>query len=191
MSREQVKKSGVTLYAIPQKYRLKTGFMGSPPFKGNRMTPKVLSVLIFSFGICWAVKSVEVIADSAFLYKEESGKSDYSHVLRKGQILSLLPQDDNMFQLRLKVKTEYGVEGWVLKKAMEKTDKDPTAQDFSMEEKKIIGYLEMPQAVYILDVSDTSAVPILLHRSFQDLLITRIDRETFERLYDPVVAAEK
>lgn len=60
-----------------------------------------------------------------------------------------------------------------------------------MDEAKVIGFLENPQAVYILDFSDTSYRPILLDRSFKDLFITNIDKETFRRLYDEKMKPEQ
>lgn len=68
-----------------------------------------------------------------------------------------------------------------------KKDSDP----FKMDEAKILGFLENPQAVYILDISDTSFHPILLDRSFKDLFISNIDKEVFRRLYDEKIRPEQ
>jgi hypothetical protein len=46
----------------------------------------------------------------------------------------------------------------------------------------VIGYLDNPTPVFIMDIDDPNADPITLDRSFKDALKVNVDRETMERV---------
>jgi hypothetical protein len=46
---------------------------------------------------------------------------------------------------------------------------------------EVIGYLDNPTPVYIIDADNPNADPIKLDRSFADALRENVDRETIER----------
>jgi len=46
---------------------------------------------------------------------------------------------------------------------------------------EVIGYLDNPTPVYIIDSDDPNADPINLDRSFKDALRENVDKETVER----------
>jgi len=76
-------------------------------------------------------------------------------------------------------------------KNVPKQDIKNIGEQFKMDEAKVIGFLENPQAVYILDYADSTFRPLLLDRSFKDLMIANIDKETFQRLYDDKIKPEQ
>jgi hypothetical protein len=77
-----------------------------------------------------------------------------------------------------KVKTTAGEEGWVEKRLVAATGKSKT---FVFDNAEVIGYLDNPTPVYIIDTDDPNADPINLDRSFKDALRENVDKETIER----------
>ncbi len=77
-----------------------------------------------------------------------------------------------------KVKTAAGDEGWVEKRLVAATGKSKT---FVFDNAEVIGYLDNPTPVYIIDTDDPNADPINLDRSFKDALRENVDKETIER----------
>ena len=52
---------------------------------------------------------------------------------------------------------------------------------FMFDDAEVIGYLDNPTPVYIIDADNKDATPIKLDRSFADALRQDVDRETVER----------
>lgn len=77
-----------------------------------------------------------------------------------------------------KVKTSTGVEGWIEKRLVAATGKSKT---FVFDNAEVIGYLDNPTPVYIIDTDDPNADPISLDRSFKEALRENVDKETIER----------
>jgi hypothetical protein len=77
-----------------------------------------------------------------------------------------------------KVKTAAGEEGWIEKRLVAATGKSKT---FVFDNAEVIGYLDNPTPVYIIDTDDPNADPINLDRSFKDALRENVDKETIER----------
>lgn len=77
-----------------------------------------------------------------------------------------------------KVKTATGDEGWIEKRLVAATGKSKT---FVFDNAEVIGYLDNPTPVYIIDTDDPNADPINLDRSFKDALRENVDKETIER----------
>jgi hypothetical protein len=78
----------------------------------------------------------------------------------------------------LKVKLASGEVGWVDQKLVVATGKSKT---FVFDDAEVIGYLDNPTPVYIIDADNPNADPIKLDRSFADALRENVDRETVER----------
>ncbi len=55
------------------------------------------------------------------------------------------------------------------------------AKTFSFENTDVLGYLDNPTPVYIIDVDDPNAEKITLDRSFKDALRDNVDKFTLER----------
>jgi hypothetical protein len=98
----------------------------------------------------------------------------------QGEVLTVTEVKRNHF----KVRTGSGVEGYVQKNEVSKASGSAAARNraFAFEAAEVIGYLDNPTPVYIIDMDDPNADPITLDRSFKDALKENVDRETMERL---------
>jgi len=76
-----------------------------------------------------------------------------------------------------KVKNAAGEIGWVEKRLVAAT----SGKKFMFDDAEVIGYLDNPTPVYIIDADSKDAQPIKLDRSFADALRQNVDRETVER----------
>jgi hypothetical protein len=77
-----------------------------------------------------------------------------------------------------KVQNAEGQTGWVEKRLVIQLGK---SKSFTFESAEVIGYLDNPTPVYILDSDDPNAERIYLDRSFKDALKDNVDKETVER----------
>jgi hypothetical protein len=77
-----------------------------------------------------------------------------------------------------KVQKGDGTTGWVEKRLVVTTGK---SKSFVFDDAEVIGYLDNPTPVYIIDADNPNADPIKLDRSFADALRENVDRETIER----------
>ncbi|MGB7568848.1 MAG: SH3 domain-containing protein [Chitinivibrionales bacterium] len=77
-----------------------------------------------------------------------------------------------------KVQTASGETGWVEKRLVVTVSKSKT---FVFDDAEVIGYLDNPTPVYIIDADNPNADPIKLDRSFADALRENVDKETVER----------
>lgn len=77
-----------------------------------------------------------------------------------------------------KVQNVDGQTGWVEKRLVVSIGKSKT---FVFDNAEVVGYLDNPTPVYILDSDDPNAERIYLDRSFKDALRDNIDKETTER----------
>ncbi|HON09881.1 MAG TPA: hypothetical protein PLE24_03350 [Chitinispirillaceae bacterium] len=77
-----------------------------------------------------------------------------------------------------KIKSANGQIGWVEKRLVVTVGKSKT---FVFDNAEVIGYLDNPTPVYIIDTDDPNADPINLDRSFKDALRENVDKETVER----------
>ncbi|MBN1130595.1 MAG: hypothetical protein JXA71_16525 [Chitinispirillaceae bacterium] len=76
------------------------------------------------------------------------------------------------------VKNAEGQTGWVEKRLVITIGKSKT---FVFDNAEVMGYLDAPTPVYILDSDDPNAERIYLDRSFKDALRDNVDKETIER----------
>jgi hypothetical protein len=75
------------------------------------------------------------------------------------------------------VRTNDGQEGWIEKRLVATA----SGKSFLFDDAEVIGYLDNPTPVYIIDADSKDATPIKLDRSFAEALKENIDRETVER----------
>ena len=77
-----------------------------------------------------------------------------------------------------KVQSVDGSSGWIEKRLVVSIGKSKT---FVFDNAEVVGYLDNPTPVYILDSDDPNAERIYLDRSFKDALRENTDKETTER----------
>jgi hypothetical protein len=86
------------------------------------------------------------------------------------------------------VRTATGVEGFVESGAVSAAraasggGRSGASQSLAFEAAEVIGYLDNPTPVFIIDMDDPNADPITLDRSFREALKENVDRETVERI---------
>jgi hypothetical protein len=98
------------------------------------------------------------------------------------QALAMVGVDDRLQILKsgrnnYQVKTASGQVGWVEKRFVVAT----SGKKFMFDDAEVIGYLDNPTPVYIIDADSKDATPIKLDRSFADALRQNVDRETVDR----------
>jgi hypothetical protein len=83
----------------------------------------------------------------------------------------------NSSRNHFKVTTDDGTTGWVEKRLVASA----AGKSFMFDDAEVIGYLDNPTPVYIIDADSKDATPIRLDRSFAEALRENVDRETVER----------
>ena len=68
--------------------------------------------------------------------------------------------------------------GWVDKKLMVIIG---TKKSFSFDNAEVLGYIDNPTPIYIIDQDDPNSEKITLDRSFKDALRDNVDKMTLER----------
>jgi len=72
-----------------------------------------------------------------------------------------------------------GVTGWIEKQLVASAAKG--SKTYLFDDAEVLGYLDNPTPVYIIDADDKDRDPIKLERSFAEALRENVDRETVER----------
>ncbi len=136
-------------------------------------------------GLILCVAVVAVAQDGqSYVSAKKRGTKVYENEVRKlnEQAIFEVGPDDRLSILetgRNGYRVDFnGQRGWVEKNAVVKVGKSKT---FVFDNADVIGYLDNPTPVYIIDADDPNANPITLDRSFKDALRENVDRETVER----------
>jgi len=135
--------------------------------------------LIIAAVVLAAVALVQ--AEAAWVAAKKNETGVYERETRKtfDSPLFTVGTDDRLQVLErgkncLKVKTPDGETGWVEKRLV----KTVSSRGFVFENAQVMGYLDDPTPVFILDGLDPGEDPISLDRSFKDALTENVDRET-------------
>ena len=116
----------------------------------------------------------------ATVYKsEQSDEGDKVMDLGTGDEVSVLKQG----KARSLIKTSGSIKGWVNNSTVERV-KITSGGAHNLKDVEVVGWLDNPSAVYILDNSnpDLNALPI--DRNFNNEIVEKKDREEVERTYD-------
>ncbi len=137
------------------------------------------SVLLVSTMVFFASaqKVAQPSKDGVGIYKNDTRQLYEEPIMTVGTSdrLQILDSKKDMH----KVKTADGTIGWVEKKAVGVLS--GKSKTFVFDNAEVVGYLDNPTPVYIIDTDDPNADPISLDRSFKDALRENIDKETVER----------
>ena len=120
-------------------------------------------------------KFVQPKKNGVGIYKNETRSVNETATLTVGvgDRLKVLRSSRNHY----KVRTDDGNEGWIEKRLVAAA----SGKSFLFDDAEVIGYLDNPTPVYIIDADSKDATPIKLDRSFAEALKENIDRETVER----------
>jgi len=140
---------------------------------------KVVVTLAFSamaISLFAAEKFVTPTKDGTGIYKNQTREVYEEPVMTVGTTdrLSVVKKSGKYYQVR----TPDGQTGWIEDRLVVATGKSKT---FVFDNADVIGYLDNPTPVYIIDTDDPNADPINLDRSFKDALRENVDKETVER----------
>ena len=116
----------------------------------------------------------------AAIYKTESAdESEKIADIGTGDEVTLLKQGKS----RSLIKTSGSIKGWVDNGTVEKV-KITSGGAHNLKDVEVVGWLDNPSAVYILDNTnpDLNALPI--DRNFNNEIVEKKDREEVERTYD-------
>ena len=140
---------------------------------------KMIVVLALSatfFVLFAAEKFVTPTKDGTGIYKNQTREVYEEPIAKVGTTdrLTVLKKKGRHYE----VKTADGQVGWIESRLVVATGKSKT---FVFDNADVIGYLDNPTPVYIIDTDDPNADPINLNRSFKDALRENVDKETVER----------
>ena len=141
-----------------------------------------------TLGLLALLATVTMAADAEkYVTPKKDGLGIYKNEVRKlnETPVATASTDDRLTVLK-ETRDKYYVEtggkkGWVEKASVVSVGKSKT---FVFDNADVIGYLDNPTPVYIIDADDPNANPITLDRSFKDALRENVDRETVERQVD-------
>lgn len=120
-------------------------------------------------------KFVQPTKNKVGLYKNEkrSVNENAIKILSLEERLRVLKSKRDHYQVRL----DDGTVGWVEKRLVA----EASGKSFMFDDAEVIGYLDNPTPVYIIDADSKDATNIKLDRSFAEALRVNIDRETVQR----------
>ncbi len=137
----------------------------------------LLVILMFTASSIFAekVKFVQPKKNNVGIYRNETRGVNESAIvsLKIEDRLKVLNEKRNHYQ----VKMADGTVGWVEKRLVAKA----SGKSFMFDDAEVIGYLDNPTPVYIIDADSKDATPIKLDRSFAEALRENVDKETVHR----------
>lgn len=138
-------------------------------------TLALLSLLAFTSLIAAAPKFVQPTKGNVGIYENQT-RNTYDEAILTVSVedrLQVLETGRNHY----KVRADNGTVGWVEKLLVAAS----SGKKFMFDDAEVVGYLDNPTPVYIIDSDSKDATPIKLDRSFADALRQNVDRETVER----------
>ncbi|MCL2182181.1 MAG: hypothetical protein FWB85_01760 [Chitinispirillia bacterium] len=151
--------------------------------KSNLML-KLALVLALAAGSAFAQKAGDA------MQAKKANTSVYANEVREAYespVGSIGPSDvvsvTEVKRNHLKIRTSSGIEGFVERKDLSKASNAAAKnRAFAFEAAEVVGYLDNPTPIYIIDMDDPNADPISLDRSFKEALKENVDKETMDRL---------
>ncbi|MBD3322472.1 MAG: hypothetical protein GF350_15325 [Chitinivibrionales bacterium] len=135
-----------------------------------------LSIITFTVGSFAAARWVQPKQDNVGLYKNQKRELYEKPITTVGvnARMRVLEEKRNHYKVRFETTV-----GWVEKRLVAATAKG--SKTYLFEDAEVIGYLDNPTPVYIIDADDKDKDPIKLDRSFAEALRENVDKETIER----------
>jgi uncharacterized protein YgiM (DUF1202 family) len=123
---------------------------------------------------------IRVKSGGATVYKSEaSDEGDKLADIGAGDEVTLLKKS----KARSLIKTSGSIKGWVDNSTIEQV-KVSSGGAHNLKDVEVVGWLDNPSAVYILDNSNPDVNALPLDRNFSNEIVEKKDREEVERTYD-------
>ncbi|MBD3421016.1 MAG: hypothetical protein GF398_12925 [Chitinivibrionales bacterium] len=123
-----------------------------------------------------SAKWVQPTKNDVGVYKNQKRELYEQPIMKVGTNARMQVLKSTRNHYRVKVN---GETGWVEKRMVAAAAK--SSKTYLFEDAEVIGYLDNPTPVYIIDADDQDKDPIKLDRSFAEALRENVDRETVER----------
>ncbi|MGD9201211.1 MAG: hypothetical protein PVI26_06590 [Chitinispirillia bacterium] len=135
----------------------------------------IIGVFVFSSLIYGEVQYVQPKSNNVGLYQNEKREVNETAIkkLTVNDRLQIMKKKRNHYQ----VKADDGTVGWIEIRLVASA----SGKSFMFDDAEVIGYLDNPTPVYIIDADSKDATPIKLDRSFAEALRQNIDREAVQR----------
>jgi len=140
----------------------------------------MLLLITVAFAATSTVEVTRIKGSNTPIYKSELADAGEKMMdLGGGEEVTLLKKS----KARSLIKTSGNVKGWVDNSSLERV-KVSSGGSHNLKDVEVVGWLDNPSAVYILDNTnpDVNALPI--DRSFASEIVEKKDREEVERTYD-------
>jgi hypothetical protein len=141
-----------------------------------------LLLMLASWVVAGPKESVTTVtrikSGGAAVYKSEQDE-DKAVDLSSGDEITLLKQG----KARSLIKTSGSIKGWVENGAIERV-KITSGGSHNLKDVEVVGWLDNPSAVYILDNTNPDLNALPLDRNFMNEIVEKKDREEVERTYD-------
>jgi hypothetical protein len=124
-----------------------------------------------------ADKFVQPVKDSTAVYKSpthEASEQPIGYVNSTDKLIVMGSDRTNY-----KIQIPSGPDGWIEKNLVVVAGKNNT---LIFDDAEVIGYLDNPTPVYIIDSDNPNSDPIKLDRTFANVLTDNLDRNTVERM---------
>jgi hypothetical protein len=140
----------------------------------------LLMLVLASWVVAKEVTSTvtRIKSGGAAVYKSEQD-DDKTVDLNTGDEITLLKQGKS----RSLVKTSQSIKGWVENGSIERV-KITSGGSHNLKDVEVVGWLDNPSAVYILDNTNPDLNALPLDRNFMNEIVEKKDREEVERTYD-------
>jgi hypothetical protein len=139
-----------------------------------------LSFCLLAAAFCFAAKETVLAKSEDVKIYQNKVRQLYEKPIyscKLDEYMEVLESDKDSYKVQL----SNGKVGWVEKRFVAPLDKKTKkTANYVFEDANVQGWLDNPQAVYILDMTDPNFKPIKLDKSFADQLEQNVDREKSE-----------
>jgi hypothetical protein len=165
---------------LPKRTRLGADAAGISEEGFMKKVSAILTLILATWVVAKEVTTTvtRIKSGGAAVFKSEQD-DDKSVDLNSGDEITILKQG----KARSMVKTNQNIKGWVENGSIERV-KITSGGSHNLKDVEVVGWLDNPSAVYILDNTNPDLNALPLDRNFMNEIVEKKDREEVERTYD-------